>query len=106
MPANEHAADRGFSLLEVLFATAALVVVLAGLAQLFVVALRANSIAKATTYASVLAQQKMEQLRGLTYAFDSDGLAVTDVDTDTTTVPESSSGGTGLQRSPGGVLLG
>jgi prepilin-type N-terminal cleavage/methylation domain-containing protein len=95
---------RGFSLLEVLFATTLLTVALAGLAQLFAVATRANSSARATTYAAILAQQKMEQLRNLTYAFDPLGLPRTDVDTDLTTVPELPNGGTGLRPSPAGAL--
>ena len=95
---------RGFSLLEVLFATTVLTVALAGLAQLFAVATRANSRAKATTYAAILAQQKMEQLRNLTYAFDALGLPRTDLDTDITVVPELPNGGTGLQPSPAGAL--
>jgi prepilin-type N-terminal cleavage/methylation domain-containing protein len=96
--------NGGFSLLEVLIATTVLTVALAGLAQLFAVAARANSSAKATTYAAILAQQKMEQLRNLTYAFDPLGLPLTDLDTDITVVPELPNGGTGLQPSPAGAL--
>jgi prepilin-type N-terminal cleavage/methylation domain-containing protein len=96
--------DRGFSLLEVLFATTVLTVALAGLAHLFAVATRANSSARATTYAAILAQQKMEQLRNLTYAFDSLGVPRTDFDTDISMVPELPNGGTGLQPSPAGAL--
>jgi hypothetical protein len=87
-----------------LFAATVLTVALAGLAQLFAVATRANSSARATTYAAILAQQKMEQLRNLTYAFDSRGLPLTDVETDITVVPELPNGGTGLQPSPAGAL--
>jgi len=95
---------RGFSLLEVLFALAVLSVALAGLAHLFTIATRANASARATTYAVVLAQQKMEQLRGLAYGFDTSGNAVTDLDTDVSVQPELPGLGTGLQPSPHGAL--
>ena len=54
----------GFSLIEVLVATAIVMVGVASLAQLAVVSARANGIANATTMTLLLAQQKMEQLRG------------------------------------------
>lgn len=95
---------RGFSLLEVLVATTLVTVSLAALAQLFGIAARANSSARATTYATLLAQQKMEQLRSLTYGFDSVGLPLTDTDTNITVVPELPNGGTGLQPSPARAL--
>jgi len=79
-------------------------VALAGLAHLFTIATRANASARATTYAVVLAQQKMEQLRGLRYGFDTSGNAVTDLDTDVSVQPESPGLGTGLQPSPHGAL--
>jgi len=59
------ATDRGFSLLEVLVATTLLTVALSSLAQLLLFASRANAGARATTQAVVLAQDKMEQLRGM-----------------------------------------
>jgi hypothetical protein len=51
----------------------------------------------------VLAQQKMEQLRGLTWGFDVLGLPTTDTATDTTKFPETG-GGTGLSPSPQNTL--
>jgi prepilin-type N-terminal cleavage/methylation domain-containing protein len=96
--------QRGFSLVEVLFALVVLSVAVSGLAHLFTVAAYTNARAHATTYAAVLAQQKMEQLRGLAYGFDPSGVAVTDVDTDITVQPELPSGGAGLQSSPPGAL--
>jgi len=95
---------RGFSLLEVLVATTLLTVSLAALAQLFAIATRANSSARATTYATVLAQQKMEQLRSLTWGFDTLGLPLTDTSTDITVVPERETGGNGLSPSPANTL--
>ena len=98
------AGDRGFSLLEVLFATTMLVVGVAGLAQLFALSTRTNTSARATTFASLLAQQKMEQLRGLTWGFDTLGLPLTDTSTNIAAAVESPTGGTGLTPSPTGTL--
>ena len=53
----------GFSLVEVLVATAVVTVGVASVAQLFTVSARANRIANATTMTLLLAQQKMEELR-------------------------------------------
>src|SRR3954469_17975956 len=94
--------EAGFSLLEVLVASTIMAVALTTLAQLFVMSTNANTGAKTTTYASVLAQQKMEQLRGLAWGFDTLGLPVTDISTDISVVPEQPIGGTGL--APGGSL--
>ena len=94
----------GFSILEVLVALSVLTVALTGLAQCYGVSTRANANARHTTYASLLAQQKMEQLRGLTWGFDALGLPLTDSTTNITVTPESSSGGTGLTPSPSGAL--
>ena len=96
--------QRGFSLVEVLFALVVVSVAVSGVAHLFTVAAHTNARARATTYAAVLAQQKMEQLRGLAYGFDPGGGAVTDVDTDITVQPELPGGGAGLQSSPRGAL--
>jgi prepilin-type N-terminal cleavage/methylation domain-containing protein len=95
--------QSGFSLLEVIVATSLLTVAAASLAQLFVISVRANASARATTYASVLAQQKMEQLRGLTWGFDSLGLPLTDTTTDVSVTPERAAAGRGLSPSPGGA---
>src|SRR4051812_10174352 len=54
--------SRGFSLIEVLIATAILVTGMAALAQLFVLAISANARSRATTVAVMLAEQKVEQL--------------------------------------------
>jgi type II secretory pathway pseudopilin PulG len=88
----EAGADEGFSLLEVLVAATMLTVGLTALAQLFAMSTRTNSSAKTMTYATLLAQQKMEQLRSLAWA------------TDITVAPESATGGTGLSPSPPDAL--
>lgn len=99
-----EASEGGFSILEVMIATTILSVALAALAQLFAVSTRANYSSKSTTFSSVLAQQKMEQLRSLTWGFDVIGLPFSDTTTDTTVVPESATGGTGLSPSPVNAL--
>ena len=87
--------DRGFSLVETLVATTIMSVALASLAQLFLISTKANQSARITTNASVLAQQKMEQLRGLTWGFDIIGLPLSDTTSDLTVVPEQPQGGRG-----------
>lgn len=52
----------GFTLIEVLVATAVITVGAASLAQLYVVAVRANRIADSTSTTLLLAEQKMEEL--------------------------------------------
>ena len=92
--------DAGFSILEVLVAITITAVAVAGLAQMFAISARANTSARMTTYASVLAQQKMEQLRSLTWGFDVLGLPATDTTTNLAVVPETPVGGQGLTPSP------
>ena len=99
-----NADDAGFSLAEVAIATAILAFSLASLAQLFGFATSTNRGARNTTFATVLAYQKIEQLRGLTYGFDPLGLPTTDTGTDTAVTPAPTSGGTGLTPSPAGAL--
>jgi prepilin-type N-terminal cleavage/methylation domain-containing protein len=106
--------ESGFSLVEVLAATVILTVALMSLAQLFAISTRSNFSARSNTFAALLAQQKMEQLRGLTWGFDVLNLPVSDLATDTSTggqlagcpVPGGGGGGTGLAPSPWGTLQG
>jgi prepilin-type N-terminal cleavage/methylation domain-containing protein len=106
--------ESGFSLVEVLAATVILTVALMSLAQLFAISTRSNFSARSNTFAALLAQQKMEQLRGLTWGFDVLNLPVSDLTTDTSTggqaagcpVPGGGGGGTGLAPSPWGTLQG
>jgi prepilin-type N-terminal cleavage/methylation domain-containing protein len=100
MPSRREA---GFSLIEVLVATAVLAVAVVGLAQLAGVAVRANTSSRGTTFATMLAQQKMEQLRELQWAFDNTGGPVSDLTTDLAVTP-ATQGGTGLMPSPAGSL--
>ncbi len=96
--------ERGFSLLEVLVATAVFTVAVAGLAEICLTATRANSTARATTSTSMLAIQKMEQLRALTWGFDELAAPLSDTTTDLSVSPESPNGGVGLTPSPPGAL--
>ena len=57
---------RGFSLIETLVATTIVVVGLSGLAQLFIVSSAVNGGAKSASMATILAQDKMEELLALT----------------------------------------
>jgi len=101
---STNSGERGFSILEVLIATSVLTVGLAALAQLFAISTRANFSAKTMTAASVLAQQKMEQLRGLTWGFDLVGLPLSDYATNISIAQETPTGGVGLTPSPRGAL--
>ena len=111
MERSRFSSESGFSLIEVLAATVVMSVALVGLAQLFALSTSANTIARTNTYAALLAQQKMEQLRGLTWGYDILGLPVSDSGTDTSAAaavsgcPASSGGSaTGLSPSPWGTL--
>jgi prepilin-type N-terminal cleavage/methylation domain-containing protein len=96
--------QSGFTLVETLVATTMLAVALTALAELFAISVKNNAVAKNGTFTSVLASQKMEQLRSLTYGFDVLGLPVTDTTTDTSVSPEVPTGGTGLAPSPTNTL--
>ena len=74
------------------------------LGQMFAISVANNRSARTGSYANVLAQQKLEQLRGLTWGFDIIGLPISDTTTDTTAAIESPTGGTGLNPSPAGTL--
>jgi type II secretory pathway pseudopilin PulG len=96
--------EAGFTLLEVLVATGILVAAVVALAQMFVLSTQTNTMARKTTYAAVLADQKVEELRALTWGFDTQGLPVTDTTTNTSVSPEQPYGGVGLTRSPATAL--
>jgi prepilin-type N-terminal cleavage/methylation domain-containing protein len=56
---------RGFTLVETLVAISITGVALTALAQLFIIATETNADARRTTFASILATEKIEQLRSL-----------------------------------------
>ena len=67
--------SRGFSLIEVVVAMGILTVVSLGVAQLFAASTRVNVMARSQTSTTMLAEQKMEQIRSLTWGFDTNGKA-------------------------------
>jgi hypothetical protein len=95
--------ESGFSLLEAIVATGLLAGGIAALGQMFAIAVADNTSARAGSLGAVLAEQKLEQLRGLTWGFDTQGLPVSDLSTDTA-LPQPAAGGTGLTASPPGSL--
>ncbi len=103
--ARSNSSSSGFTLIETLVATAIMAVVALGVAQLFVIATDANRAAKQQTSATTLAEQKMEQLRGLTWGFDTSGLGLPISDTSTNlAVDPPDNSGAGLNPSPPGTL--
>ena len=74
------------------------------LAQMFGLSTRSNIGSRNTTYAAVLAEQKIEELRGLTWGFDSAGLPLSDSTSNTAVSPETPNGGRGLDPSPESAL--
>ena len=96
--------EGGFSLVEVLVAAAVLMTGLIAVAQMFVASTNQNMSARRVTTTAVLAQQKIEQLRGLTWGFDDFGLPISDFSSNITVTPPASSGGVGLQASPANTL--
>ena len=85
-------------------ATGILATALVALAQMFAISVKNNQAARTGSYAVSLAEQKMEQLRGLTYGFDTIGLPITDTTTDTAAAVETPNGGVGLTPSPANTL--
>ena len=80
-------------------------VVSLGVAQLFAQSTRANVTAKGRTSATTLAEQKLEQIRSLTWGFDPDGLGlpVTDTTSNLAVYPPQQNG-SGLNPSPDNSL--
>jgi prepilin-type N-terminal cleavage/methylation domain-containing protein len=95
---------QGFSLIEVMVASAILGCAVLSVAQLMAAAISATAGAREVSEATFLAWQKIDQLRSLAYAFDDAGVPVTDVSTDTAAQPEQAGGGTGLRPSGVGTL--
>ena len=102
--ASSRASERGTTLVETMVAVVILAVGLVGVAQMFVYSTNTNREARRVTMTSILAQQKIEQLRALTWGFDDFGLAISDYSSNVTVTPPTSTGGLGLQPSPAGTL--
>lgn len=106
--AESRSTDSGSSLIEVSVAVFLLGVAAAGVAQLFALATYANLSATGQTSTTVLAIQKMEQLRGLAWGYlegpgGTLGAAIADVTTNLSVDPPTSDG-PGLGPSPAGTL--
>lgn len=99
--------SRGFTLVEVLISLGLLTMVALGVAQLFAVSTKANWVARGQTSSITLAEQKLEQLRSLTWGYDvaGNGLPVSDTTTNLAYVPPTANGG-GLNPSPADSLDG
>ena len=98
MGARGRTGDTGFTLIEVAVAMLLLMVAATGVAQLFGIAISAAESARVQTSATLLAIQKLEQLRALAWTTDASGAPLSDRDTDVAVVP-TTSGGPGLNAS-------
>jgi hypothetical protein len=96
--------ESGFSLIETIVATGLLAGAVTILGQMFAISVAENTSARTGTFAAVLAEQKMEQLRGLTWGFDEIGLQLTDTSSNIALPIQSTSGGRGLMSSPANSL--
>ena len=85
--------QRGFSMVEVVVAMGILTVVSLGVAQLFAASTRVNIIARSQTSTTMLAEQKIEQIRALTWGYDAQGLPVSDTVSNLSVYPTSTGGG-------------
>jgi len=88
----------------VIIATGILATALVSLAQLFAISTKSNLSARNSGTAMIYAEQKIEQLRALSYTLDSSGLPSTDITTDTSVYPPAATGGTGLSPSTDNTL--
>jgi prepilin-type N-terminal cleavage/methylation domain-containing protein len=104
-PARSSCNNRGFTLVEVVIAIGLLTMVSLGVAQLFAASTYANLSARSGTSTTTMAEQKMEQIRSLTWGFDiaGQGLPVSDTTTNLAVYPFTSSG-TGLNPTPADSL--
>ena len=105
----EHVSGmRGFTLVEVLVATALFVTIALGIAQLAAVSTRAARASRDHTSAVILAAAKMDQLRALAWTFEPELPGVPPVHrSDRATnlsLPDHPDDGPGLTPSPAGVL--
>jgi type II secretory pathway pseudopilin PulG len=101
---SKRSGEAGSTLVEVMVATMILATGVLAMAQLFAVSTASNLNSRHDTFATVLAEQKLEQLRSLVWGFDQNGLPLSDFESDTSVNPQASAGGTGLQPSPSTAL--
>lgn len=91
--------DRGFTLVEVLAAMLVLAAGAIGMAELVALTAVSTRSARAVTSESILALDKLEQLRSLTWGYDATGTPVSDTTTDLSVQPPTNAGA-GLGASP------
>jgi hypothetical protein len=101
---SKWSGEAGSTLAEVMIATVILATGVLTMAQLFMASTASNIAARKDTFATVLAEQKVEQLRSLAWGFDVQGLPISDFTSDTSVEPMATAGGTGLQPSPAAAL--
>jgi len=94
------ASEAGFSLVETMIATGLLAGAVAFLGQMFAISVASHSSARPGTFAAVLAAQKLEQLRGLTWSVGTLGEPLSDLSTNLALPVQSPAGGRGLSHSP------
>lgn len=102
---SSRRSDSGFSLIEVIVAVAVLATGLVAVAQMFALSTNTNRTARWASIGTTLAQQKIEQLRGLAWGFDALGLPQSDFSSNLTVAPPAASGGLGLSASPQNALV-
>jgi type II secretory pathway pseudopilin PulG len=95
--------DSGFSLIETMIATFLLATGVLATAQMFILATKSNAAAQRSTFTAALAQEKMEQLKGLTWGYDNLGLPIQDYSTNIAVDPPEGNG-VGLSPSPDNAL--
>lgn len=105
MAQARSSSSSGFSLVEVLVSMGLLTAVSLGVAQLFAVSTKANYVARGQTSTTAMAEQKVEQLRALTWGFDTSGqgLPLSDSTTNLAVDPPTPTGA-GLNPSPSDSL--
>ena len=97
--------DRGFTIVEVLIALMVTSIMALGVAVTFGISIRSTLAARNQTSTAVLASQKMEQLRALTWGYDDSGqnLPIGDTTTNLSQTPPTGDG-FGLNPSPADTL--
>jgi len=104
MRAMPNTSESGFSLIEVIVSVAVLATGLVAVAQMFAISTNTNRTARWASVGTTLAQQKIEQIRGLAWGFDALGLPQNDFTSDLSVSPTVSAGGPGLSAAPADSL--
>lgn len=100
---GSHRTESGFTLIEVCVAMMLIALAAAGVAQMFTVSIRTTDGARVQSSTTILASQKIEQLRGLIWTVDVNGIPLSDRSTNLAVEPPTG-GGAGLGASPANAL--